>query len=136
MYVAYAVEDSSIRREILKRKVICVNSLKHWFRGALMPYCVKCGKNLEEEATFCPKCGAPVGAEGKAELRARGAVAKKQDACFGPPGSGGGVWGAISFGVFIIGLAILWIYDYFWPGILFLIALMIIIGALVSYSRK
>ncbi|UCE57339.1 MAG: zinc-ribbon domain-containing protein [Candidatus Bathyarchaeota archaeon] len=101
-----------------------------------MSYCTKCGKELGKDIRFCPKCGGAVGAEGKAELRTRGAMAKRQEACFGPPGSGGGLWGAISFGVFIIGLAILWIYDFFWPGILFLIALMIIIGALVSYARR
>lgn len=46
------------------------------------------------------------------------------------------MWGAMSFGVFIIGLAILWIFDIFWPGILILIGLMITIGAMVAYSRK
>jgi hypothetical protein len=41
----------------------------------------------------------------------------------------------ISGGVFIIGLGILWYFDWFWPGILFLIALMVIVGGLVSYLR-
>jgi hypothetical protein len=116
--------------------VIYLNSEEKWFRGEALPYCAKCGKELDNDATFCPKCGASVGAEGKTELKARGTEKKRQEACFGPPGSGGGLWGAISFGVFIIGLAILWIFDYFWPGILFLIALMVIMGALVAYSRK
>ena len=101
-----------------------------------MPYCVKCGKELDKDATFCSKCGAAVGAEGRVSPKAMSAEVKTKEACFGPPGSGGGLWGAISFGVFIIGFAILWIYDYLWPGILFLIALMIIIGALVAYSRR
>jgi len=101
-----------------------------------MPYCAKCGKELDKDATFCPKCGAPVSAEAGVSPKAISAEVKTKQACFGPPGSGGGLWGAISFGVFVIGLAILWIYDYFWPGILFLIALMIIIGALVSYARR
>lgn len=101
-----------------------------------MPYCSKCGTEIDKDVKFCPKCGAPVSLEGKAELRARGAEAKKKEACFGPPGSGRGLWGAISLAVFIIGLAILMIFNYFWPGILFLIGLMIIIGALVAYSRK
>ncbi len=101
-----------------------------------MPYCSKCGTEIDKDVRFCPKCGAPVSGEGKAEHRTRGAEAKKQEACFGPPGSGGGLWGAISFAVFIIGIAILMIFNYFWPGILFLIGLMIVIGALVAYSRK
>ena len=101
-----------------------------------MSYCAKCGKELDKDATFCPKCGAPVSAGRRVSPKAISAEVRTKEACFGPPGSGGGLWGAISFGVFIIGLALLWIYDYFWPGILFLIALMIIIGALVSYARR
>jgi hypothetical protein len=71
-----------------------------------------------------------------AERRARPRYAKESEACFGPRGSGGGLWGAISFGVFVVGLGILWVFDIFWPGILFLIGLMVIIGALVALSRR
>ena len=28
-----------------------------------MPYCVKCGEKIPEDAAFCPNCGAPVRAE-------------------------------------------------------------------------
>lgn len=101
-----------------------------------MPYCAKCGKELDKDATFCPKCGTAVGAEERVDSEARYVAKKRQEACFGPPGSGGGLWGAISFGVFIMGLGILWFLDWFWPGILFLIGLMLVIGALVSYSRR
>jgi hypothetical protein len=30
-------------------------------RGAVMPYCSKCGAELDKEARFCPKCGTVVG---------------------------------------------------------------------------
>jgi hypothetical protein len=30
-------------------------------RGAVMPYCSKCGGELDKEAKFCPKCGTVVG---------------------------------------------------------------------------
>jgi len=30
-------------------------------RGAVMPYCSKCGAELDKEAKFCPKCGTVVG---------------------------------------------------------------------------
>jgi hypothetical protein len=80
---------------------------------------------------FCPHCGTPIGAEKKIRPRH-----EEEKACFGPRGSGGGMWGAVSAGVFIIGLGILWLLDIFWPGILFLIGLMIFIGALVAYTRK
>ena len=29
-----------------------------------MPYCVKCGNALPEEAVYCPVCGTPVALEG------------------------------------------------------------------------
>ncbi len=98
-----------------------------------MPFCKHCGAELKEDAKFCPKCGTPVGAEERVKPRPK--YAKEREACFGPRGSGGGLWGAISAAVFIIGLAILLIYDWFWPGILILIGLMVLIGGLVAYSR-
>jgi len=56
----------------------------------------------------------------------------REQGCFG----GGGLWGAISGGVFLIGLGILWYFDLWWPGILVLIGLMIVVGGLVSYARR
>jgi len=99
-----------------------------------MPSCKNCGAELKEDDKFCRSCGAPVGAEKRVEPRP--SYARERGACFGPPGSGGGLWGAISFGVFIIGLAILFLFDIFWPGILILIGLMAIIGALVALSTR
>lgn len=61
---------------------------------------------------------------------------KEREACFGPPGSRAGLWGAVSGGVFLLGLALLWYFDYFWPGILFLIGIMMIIGGIVAYTRR
>jgi rRNA maturation endonuclease Nob1 len=40
---------------------------KQSFRGAIMPYCWKCGTELKENAKFCHKCGAPAG--GPARIR-------------------------------------------------------------------
>ena len=97
----------------------------------MLPFCKSCGAELKEDVKFCPHCGTPIGEE----KRPKTSHVKEREACFGPPGSGAGLWGTISFGVFIIGLAILWILDIFWPGILILIAVMIIIGGLVAYSR-
>lgn len=99
-----------------------------------MPFCKKCGAELKEDAKFCNSCGTPVSAEKRA--RPRKMYAKEREACFGPPGSGGGLWGAMSFGVFIVGLGILWFFDIFWPGILILIGIMVIIGGLVTVARR
>ncbi len=103
-----------------------------------MPFCKKCGAELKEDAEFCPSCGTPVGAAGRArpEPPPRPSYAKEREACFGPKGSGGGMWGAISGAVFIIGLGVLWLFNFFWPGILILIGLMIIIGAIVTTQRR
>jgi hypothetical protein len=104
-----------------------------------MPVCEKCGGELKEDAKFCSYCGAPVGTKEPLTARPiekRTRRGERKDACFGPPGSGGGLWGAISFGVFVIGLGILWLFDIFWPGILLLIGLMIVIGALAGLLRR
>ena len=99
-----------------------------------MVYCQICGAELDEGAKYCSSCGASVTEPRSVALerQKRG----RQEACFGPPGSVTGLLGAISGGVFLIGLAVLWYYNYWWPGILFLIAIMMIIGGLVTYSRQ
>lgn len=89
-----------------------------------MSYCKKCGTEYVEGAKYCIKCGAPVGEERRGP----------RDECFGW-GRGGEFWGIASIGVFLIGLAILWYFNWFWPGILFLIGIMIIIGGILSYTR-
>ena len=99
-----------------------------------MPFCQKCGAELSEDENFCPSCGTAVGVERIA--RPRPSYSREKEACFGPKGSGGGLWGAISGGVFLIGLAVLWYFDLWWPGILILVALMIIIGSIVAYSQR
>ena len=99
-----------------------------------MVYCQVCGVELDEGAEYCSSCGASV-----SEPRAVTPQRKKSDrreACFGPPGSGTGLWGAISGGTFLIGLVVLWYYDLWWPGMLFLIAFMMIIGGIIAYTRR
>ena len=99
-----------------------------------MPYCPSCGKEVTERDQYCSNCGADI-TQRKGE-RDRHRYHEERKACFGPPGSGVGIWGGISGGVFIIGLGILWFFDWWWPGILILIGLMAIIGSLVAYSRR
>ncbi len=86
--------------------------------------------------TFCANCGAAVTPTPREPAPRRRDDRDERKACFGPAGSGAGMWGAMSSGVFLIGLAVLWYYDFWWPGILFLIALMAIIGGIVSYTRR
>lgn len=89
-----------------------------------MPYCKKCGTEYVEGAKYCTKYGAPI-----EEWR------PPREECFGWE-RGGEIWGIIAAGVFIIGLAILWYFDLFWPGILFLIGIMILIGGIISYVSR
>lgn len=103
-----------------------------------MAKCPYCDAEVAEDAKFCSKCGAnlteerPVVPSPPPRRRQR----DRREACFGPPGSGTGLWGAISGGVFLIGLVVLWYYDLWWPGILILIALMAIIGGIIAYYRR
>jgi len=46
-----------------------------------------------------------------------------------------GLWGAISGGVFLIGLGLLWYYNWWWPRILFLIGALIIMGGIIGYLK-
>ena len=92
---------------------------------------------MKEGDQYCPHCGADLIKEKtRVEVSPRHRYVDERKACFGPAGSGTGIWGALSGGVFLIGLAALWYFDFWWPGILFLIALMIIIGGIVSYLRR
>ena len=100
-----------------------------------MPYCQDCGKEIKDGDNFCPQCGANVVPQKREVVAYRRGYRDERKACFGPSGSGSGLWGAMSGGIFVIGLAVLWYFDFWWPGILILIALMAIIGGLVAYTR-
>ena len=107
-----------------------------------MVHCTKCGAELKEGAVFCHSCGASVTTKTEPVFGRRSRKERDEcfgssgEACFGPPGSGVGMWGAISGGIFIIGIGLLWFFDWFWPGILFLIGLMMIVGGIVALSRR
>lgn len=102
-----------------------------------MPFCTYCGKEVTEDDQFCPHCGATITEEpATPRVEPQRGYRREREACFGPPGSGVGLWGSISGAVFLIGLAMLWYFDWFWPGILILIALMAIIGGIIANTRR
>ena len=103
-----------------------------------MVSCQYCGTEVQEGAAFCPKCGSNLSQPRRDIGRQRRDryQESREKACFGPTGSGGGLWGALSGAIFLIGIGVLWYFDFWWPGILFLIALMAIIGGIVSYTRR
>ncbi len=98
-----------------------------------MVYCNICGAEIDEDTKFCATCGASVA---QRESIRRHKKVDESKACFGPAGSGVGVWGSISFGIFLLGVGILWFLDALWPGIIILIGLMVIIGGIIAYSRR
>jgi uncharacterized membrane protein HdeD (DUF308 family) len=44
------------------------------------------------------------------------------------------VWGAMWVGVLLIGLGILFYFDAFWPGILVLVGILILIGGIINWT--
>jgi uncharacterized membrane protein YvbJ len=101
-----------------------------------MVNCQYCGAEVGEGDNFCPKCGADLTQQKKEEVKYGRKYRDEREACFGPRGSGAGLWGAISSGIFIVGLGVLWIFDFWWPGILILIGLMVVIGGIVAHRRR
>lgn len=100
-----------------------------------MVKCQHCGAEVSISDRFCYQCGAYISQSRKEEVTYRHRYRNEREACFGPKGSSAGLWGSISAGVFITGLGLLWILDLWWPGILFLIGLMLIIGGIFAYLR-
>ena len=102
-----------------------------------MVTCQYCGTTVQPDDQYCPHCGTNLLQRVMTPPpRERQLHDKQEKACFGPAGSGGGLWGALSGAFFLIGIGVIWYFDFWWPGILFLIALMVIIGGIVAYSRK
>lgn len=46
------------------------------------------------------------------------------------------LWGSIWVGILLIGLGILFYYNIFWPGILILIGLLILIGGVIRWATS
>lgn len=101
-----------------------------------MVKCHKCGAELRKGDKFCYSCGADVAKLKEAVVTHGRGHREEREACFGPRGSGMGLWGAISGGIFLIGLGVLWYFDFWWPGILLLIGLMMVIGGIAAYIRR
>lgn len=98
-----------------------------------MVYCPKCGLKNQDDATYCVSCGTSL-TVGR-EIR----QTEYEDMCFGH--RRGGFWGII-FGVIIVifGISVLLQQLYginvqFWPLLLVLIGIIIIVGAIGRRRR-
>ena len=103
-----------------------------------MAFCKGCGKQLRGDEKFCSSCGTPVLAEEGSEKKVDESLGYERYRSFqrrvrSPERR---LFGAVWTGVFIIGLGILWYFDFWWPGILFLMGIMLIVRALTAYLAK
>jgi uncharacterized membrane protein YeaQ/YmgE (transglycosylase-associated protein family) len=87
-----------------------------------MPYCAKCGNKVEENMTFCSRCGAPLKAESpaqpapapvpqKSEKNEKGEKQEKQEKGEKHEKSGGGFIGFLIAGLVLAFLGIIAYYD-------------------------
>ena len=98
-----------------------------------MVYCTKCGTKNEEDAVVCVKCGASLVARPAWRRERR----RPEEECFGLPH--GGIIAALVIGIIIIlagisslpGIEIEW-----WPFLIIIFGILIVAGALYSYSRR
>lgn len=121
-----------------------------------MVYCTKCGAKNEEGVEYCIKCGANlwVSREKRFERRAKewgedfGRRAEEwgeqfgkraEEECFGLPHGGaiaGLIIGAI---ILLLGVSLLLgieIWNYLWTFIIIVVGVLIVVGAIYSFSRK
>jgi uncharacterized membrane protein YvbJ len=118
-----------------------------------MVYCVKCGTKNPDDAKVCSQCGASLYATGGGEerrrtenecfgpRRSREPYRRMEDECFGIP-RGGVVFGIV-VGVIIVlfGLSLLFqqLYgtpEFWWPSVLLIFGVLIIIGAIYGMRRR
>jgi uncharacterized membrane protein YvbJ len=102
-----------------------------------MVYCTKCGTKNEEDAAVCAKCGASL--TGPTWRRERRRREKEEQECFGLPHGGAIVGLIIGIVIILAGLSSLAGIDfgrYVWPLVIVVFGILIVVGALYSYSRR
>ena len=100
-----------------------------------MVYCTKCGTNNEEDAVVCAKCGAPLVTQPPWRRERR----RAEEECFGLPHGGAIVGLVIGIIIILVGVSSLlkieW-GDYLWALIIIVVGILMVAGALYSYSRR
>jgi hypothetical protein len=118
-----------------------------------MVYCTKCGADNADDARYCIKCGAFLGIVQEKDIGRRmeewgeefgrraeewGEQFGRGEDCFGLPH--GGTIAGVFFGLIIILLGLFWITGYNWEylgsGILIILGVLIIAGALYGLTRR
>ncbi len=103
-----------------------------------MVYCEECGKQNEEDAEYCSKCGNTLKGDNH-RRRSRDYRQRQRDECFGLPH--GNIIAPLIIGVILIlvGLSSVYgfeIWRYIWPAIIVIVGLLIIIGAIYNTRRR
>lgn len=108
-----------------------------------MVYCHECGTKNDDDAEYCSKCGSSLKGNGddpdERHRYRRDYRYRQRNECFGLPY--GGLIVGIIFGVLLILFGISSIYGfalmrYIWPIIIVIVGILIIAGAITSYSRR
>ena len=102
-----------------------------------MVYCTKCGAKNEETAAMCVKWGAPLHKTAAPPWTYERRQAEKE--CFGLPHGGAIVGLIIGMIIILVGLSQLPGIDfgeYIWPLVIIIFGILLIAGALYSYSRR
>ena len=105
-----------------------------------MVYCTKCGTKNEEDAAVCIKCGASLAPRPAWRPERK----RAEEECFGLP-HGGAIVGIVFEAIVILAGLIFVLqemgvireaWDLIWPLIVIIFGILIVAGALYSYSRR
>jgi uncharacterized membrane protein YvbJ len=100
-----------------------------------MVYCTKCGTKNEEDAVVCVKCGASLVARPQWGRERR----QPEKECFGLPHGGaiaGLIIGMIIILVGVSSLLEIELGDYLWALLIVVVGILMVAGALYSYTRR
>jgi uncharacterized membrane protein YvbJ len=116
-----------------------------------MVYCHNCGTKNEDDAEYCSKCGTPLKEDRGRRHRDRDRESRRND-CFGAPQGNrhrsecfglphGNIIVPLIIGVVLIlaGLSSFYNFNflqYFWPFIIVIIGILIILGAIYGARRR
>lgn len=103
-----------------------------------MVYCDECGKQNEDDAEYCSKCGNPLKKDNN-RRRSRDYRHRQRQECFGLPY--GNIIVPVIIGVILILLGLSSVYgfkfwSYLWPAIIIIVGILIITGAIYSTRNR
>lgn len=103
-----------------------------------MVYCDECGKQNEEDAEYCSKCGHPLKGD-RHRRRSKDYRHRQREECFGLPH--GNLIVPLIIGIILIlwGISSIYgfaIWNYMWPIIVIIVGIIILIAVIYGFRRK